>query len=49
MVKNKYGIPAWAREGEVRTTEIPFRTTDAEAQIVAVRQGLEMTTLPCFV
>ncbi len=28
---------------------IPFRTTDAEAQIVAVRQGLGMTTLPCFV
>src|SRR6476660_1238042 len=27
----------------------PFRVTDAEAQIVAVRQGLGMTTLPCFV
>jgi len=26
----------------------PFRTTDAEAQIAAVRQGLGMTTLPCF-
>ena len=29
---------------------IPFRTTDGEAQIVArVRQGLGITTLPCFV
>jgi len=44
-----HGIPDWAREGEVRTTGVPFRTTDGEAQIVAVRQGLGMTTLPCFV
>jgi DNA-binding transcriptional LysR family regulator len=49
IVKNNYGIPDWAREGDVPTTDIPFRTTDAEAQIVAVRQGLGMTTLPCFV
>jgi DNA-binding transcriptional LysR family regulator len=41
--------PDWAHEGELRTTEVPFRTTDAEAQIVAVRQGLGITTLPCFV
>jgi len=38
-----------ADQSEVRTTGVPFRTTDAEAQIVAVRQGLGMTTLPCFV
>src|SRR5260221_4877424 len=44
-----HGIPDWASEGEVPTTGVPFRTTDAEAQIVAVRQGLGMTTLPCFV
>jgi DNA-binding transcriptional LysR family regulator len=49
IVKNKHGIPDWAREGEVPTAEVPFRTTDAGAQIVAVRQGLGMTTLPCFV
>jgi DNA-binding transcriptional LysR family regulator len=48
IVKDRYD-PDWAREGEVRATEVPFRTTDAEAQIVAVRQGLGMTTLPCFV
>src|SRR3546814_313918 len=35
--------------GEVRTTGVPFRVTDGETQIVAVRQGLGMTTLPCFV
>jgi DNA-binding transcriptional LysR family regulator len=48
IVRNNYD-PDWARRGEVRTTEVPFRITDAEAQIVAVRQGLGMTTLPCFV
>ena len=37
-----------ARDGEIRATRVPFRTADAEAQIVAVRQGLGMTTLtPC--
>ena len=49
IVISKHGVPAWAREGVVRTTEVPFRVTDAEAQIVAVRQGLGMTTMPCFV
>ena len=42
-----HGIPDWARE--VRATGVPFRTTDGEAQIAAVRQGLGITTLPCFV
>ena len=49
IVISIHGIPEWASEGEVRTTAVPFRTTDAEAQIAAVRQGLGMTTLPCFV
>jgi DNA-binding transcriptional LysR family regulator len=49
IVISKHGIPDWARDCEVRTTEVPFRITDAEAQIVAVRQGLGVTTLPCFV
>jgi DNA-binding transcriptional LysR family regulator len=44
-----HGIPDWARAGDVRTMGVPFRTTDAEAQIAAVRQGIGMTTLPCFV
>jgi DNA-binding transcriptional LysR family regulator len=49
IVISVHGIPDWASEGEVRTTGVPFRTTDGEAQIVAVRQGLGITTLPCFV
>src|ERR1700722_4335421 len=49
IVISIHGIPEWAREGEVRATGVPFRTMDAEAQIAAVRQGLGMTTLPCFV
>ena len=44
-----HGIPEWASEGEVGATGVPFRVTDAQAQIAAVRQGLGMTTLPCFV
>ncbi len=46
---DNHGLPDWAREGEVRVTEVPFRTPDAEAQLVAARQGIGMTKLPCFV
>jgi DNA-binding transcriptional LysR family regulator len=49
IVISAHGIPDWAREGEVGATGAPFRTTDAGAQIAAVRQGLGITTLPCFV
>jgi DNA-binding transcriptional LysR family regulator len=49
IVISSHGIPDWAREGEVRTTGVPFRTTDGEAQVVAAQQGLGMTALPCFV
>src|ERR1700761_3920158 len=49
IVINIHGIPDWAREGEVRATGVPFRTTDGEAQIVALRQRLGITTLSCFV
>jgi DNA-binding transcriptional LysR family regulator len=49
IVISMHGVPDWASEGEVGTTEIPFRITDAEAQLAAVRQGLGITTLPCFV
>lgn len=49
IVISSHGIPEWARESKVRTTGVPFRTTDGEAQIVAARQGLGMTILPCFV
>jgi DNA-binding transcriptional LysR family regulator len=49
IVIDNHGIPDWARESEIHTTKIPFRTPDAEAQIVAARQGIGMTKLPCFV
>jgi DNA-binding transcriptional LysR family regulator len=49
IVVSMYGVPDWASEGEVRTTGVPFRVADADAQLAAVRQGLGMTTLPCFV
>ncbi len=51
IVISSHGIPHWARcrEGEVPTMGVPLRTTDGEAQIIAVRQGVGITTLPCFV
>lgn len=49
IVISSHGIPDWAGPGEVRTGGVPFRVTDSGAQIVAARQGLGMTTLPCFV
>jgi DNA-binding transcriptional LysR family regulator len=47
IVISSFGVPDWVRA--VPTTGAPFGTTDGEAQIVAARQGLGMTTLPCFV
>jgi DNA-binding transcriptional LysR family regulator len=49
IVISQHGVPEWASEGEVRTAGVPFRVTDAAAQIAAVRQGLGITALPCFV
>ena len=49
IVISGHGISDWASEGDVRITGVPFRTTDAAAQIAAVRQGLGISTLPCFV
>jgi len=49
IVISQNGVSDWAREGDVSAAEVPFKTTDGEAQIAAVRQGLGMTVLPCFV
>ena len=49
IVIDTHGTPDWVRESEINTTAIPFRTPDAEAQIAAVRQGIGITKLPCFV
>lgn len=43
------GIPTWTSEGEVRATGAPFSTTSFDTQVAAVRQGIGMTALPCFV
>jgi DNA-binding transcriptional LysR family regulator len=49
IVISTHGIPDWASEGEVGTVGVPFRVTDAAAEIAAVRQGPGITTCPCFV
>lgn len=49
IVINTHGVPAWAGDGEVSASSVYFKVNDGEAQIVAVRQGLGITTLPCFV
>ena len=49
IVISMHGVPDWAGAGEVRAGGVPFRVTDAAAQLEAVRRGLGMTTLPCFV
>jgi DNA-binding transcriptional LysR family regulator len=49
IVKDNIGVSDWALDSEVRPAEVPFRTTTADAQIVAVRHGVGMSTLPCFV
>jgi DNA-binding transcriptional LysR family regulator len=49
VIKHHETLVEWAREGEIPILEVPFRTTDAAAQIVAVRRGVGVTMLPCFV
>jgi DNA-binding transcriptional LysR family regulator len=49
IVKKFDGVPDWAREVEIPISEIPFRTIDAGAHLAALRQGIGMTSLPCFV
>ncbi|MBR0656737.1 LysR family transcriptional regulator [Plastoroseomonas arctica] len=49
IVIDARGVPDWAGEVEVCATGVPFRTPDPDAQVAAARQGIGMTTLPCFV
>ncbi len=49
IIKGSFEVADWASIGDIPTSNVPFRTTSADAQIVAVRQGLGLTTLPCFV
>ncbi|WBO20757.1 LysR family transcriptional regulator [Sphingomonas abietis] len=43
------GVPEWARENEITPSDAPVTVTDSEAQIIAVRAGLGMAPLSCFV
>jgi DNA-binding transcriptional LysR family regulator len=49
IADTNYAVPQWARESEVVAADVPFMTTDGEAQIAAVRQGLGMAMLNCFI
>ena len=49
VVHNHIGVPDWTAGMDIAIAEGLFRTTDAEAQIVAVRNGLGIATLPCFI
>ena len=46
---NHIGVPDWTAGLDIAVTGGVFRTTDAETQIAAVRQGLGLAALPCFV
>ncbi len=43
------GVPEWSRTGEDGATGVPFKVTDFDAQLAAVKQGIGITALPCFV
>ena len=49
ILKEFDGIPDWGRNGEIPIADVPFRTLDASAHIAALRNGIGMTGLPCFV
>ena len=47
--KDNIGPSDWARDGDVPAAGVPIWTTHADAQLVALRNGAGMATLPCFV
>lgn len=49
IVVGQGDISDWARDGDVRAGGVSFKTADGETQVAAVRQGLGMAILPCFV
>lgn len=49
VVKDNIGLPVWAQGSEVPAAPVPFRVTSADVQLAAVREGLGMAALPCFV
>lgn len=49
IIKSNVGLADWARDSEIPEAAVPLRVSNADAQIAAVRQGLGMATLSCFV
>jgi DNA-binding transcriptional LysR family regulator len=49
IVRNRDGVSDWARKVDVPASEVLFIVTDAVAQVLAVRLGLGMAALACFV
>lgn len=49
VLRNRDGVSDWARKVDVPAAETPFIVTDGVAQLLAVRLGLGMAALSCFV
>lgn len=47
--KTVEGVPEWARGDAVEIAGAPFRVSEDAALIEALRQGIGMSALPCFV
>jgi DNA-binding transcriptional LysR family regulator len=41
-------LPEWAIKHDITTNQTPFKTSDMSTQIAAVKAGIGMTVLPCF-
>lgn len=49
ILRNRDGVSEWARQVDMPTTDTPFVVNDGAAQLLAVRLGLGMAALSCFV
>lgn len=49
VLRSGGSVPDWGQHGEIAAAEVPLKATDAAAQILAVRLGLGMAALSCFV
>lgn len=49
VIKQFDGLPDWGKQGDMPIADVPFRTAEADAHLAALRQGIGISTLPCFV
>jgi DNA-binding transcriptional LysR family regulator len=49
IIKKVDEVPEWARHGEIPVADVSFTVPEAGAHIVAIRNGLGIAVLPCFV